>query len=167
MDNVIWKAGWQFILFNITSFRSAKVISDDGRIGGRTLKHIIFISARIKTILGELCNSLATDNDGVENRNCKFVKKLYDIKAQPNRLYILFEHKQLSLETLRERFKALTAKQSSIQRQIDDLPNRMTITPRTVTSEDIESFCRRVLELDELRTALPKSTSNRSLTRSS
>ena len=122
----------------------------------RTLKHQIFRPERVRNILDELRKTLATAaNTEVKQR--KLVKELSDVKAQLSRLSVLFETEVLPLETLQERSVTLSAKQRTIQQQLDELACRSKLVPARVTPEALKSFCKSVRErFDEVETGFAK-----------
>jgi len=112
-----------------------------------TLKQMIFTPDRIKTILGELSKSMVAEHGSVDSQQRKLVKELSDVKMRLNKLCILYEEDALPIETLQERSANLSAKQSMIQNQIDELADsRIRILPQEITTKALEAFCQRVCE---------------------
>jgi hypothetical protein len=121
-------------------------VDDMNNLVLRTLKQMIFTPDRIRTILGELCKSLTADHGNVDSQHRKLVKELSDVKSQLSRLCILFEQEALPLDVLQERSATLTAKQTTIQQQLDALAYKKQMRPPEATPEALAAFCQSVRE---------------------
>jgi site-specific DNA recombinase len=106
------------------------------------LKDQVFQPERIQKILEELVSALTVNDDGSDDRaKKKLTKELADVRSSLLKLSILFENAAIPLDVLKERSGILTAKQNSIQQQLDALNYKQNMLPPEVTPESLDAFC--------------------------